>query len=157
MTALLLLILAQAPGNSLPKFEDFKVTEVFKGKPAAPVLKTRRQREFRTMIRDGAKSGPNFAGRYTIAGWGCGSSCNGFAICDVVTGAVYDTPFEYLAWNGPPDAKRDGADAEPTSYRLDSRLLIVRACPEEKNCGTYYYEWTGAALKLIRKIAAPSH
>jgi hypothetical protein len=43
---------------------------------------------------------------------------------------------------------------EPLAYKLDSRLLIVRGCPEEKNCGTYCYEWTGTRFKPIRKIGA---
>ena len=35
-----------------------------------------------------------------------------------------------------------------------SRLLIARGCPEEKNCASYFYEWTGAQFKLLRKIDA---
>ena len=37
----------------------------------------------------------------------------------------------------------------PLAYKLDSRLLIARGCPEEENCGSYFYEWTGTKFKLI--------
>ncbi len=110
------------------------------------------------MIRIGAKSNYKFAGHFKIAGWGCGSSCSGFAIVDSKTGQVHDTPFEYYEWNtlvlDPAYAIDYGPKMENISFRNDSRLLIVRGCPEEKNCGTYYYEWTGSELKLLRELPA---
>lgn len=146
------------PDGPLPKFEDFKVTEVFKGVPALPILSTPRQRLYRTMIRLGAKGRSTFAGHFKIAGWGCGSSCMGFAIVDSKTGQVFDTPFEYYEWNDlvlNSDYDTDyGPTMENISSRSDSRLLIIRGCPEEKNCGTYYYEWTGSELKLLRRSLA---
>jgi hypothetical protein len=142
----------------LPKFEDFKVAEVFQGVPAVPILTTPRQRLYRTMIRIGAKSRFTFAGHFKIAGWGCGSSCMGFAIVDSKTGQVFDTPFEYYEWNDLVLNRGYDKDYGPTmeniSLRSDSKLLIIRGCPEEKNCGTYYYEWTSSQLKLLRKLPA---
>jgi hypothetical protein len=44
----------------------------------------------------------------------------------------------------------------PLEYSVNSRLLIVRGCPEDQNCGSYFYEWTGSEFKLIRKISAVS-
>lgn len=147
-----------AQDRPLPKFDDFKVAEIFKGQPAVPILTTPRQRQYRTMIRRGAKDNFSFAGHFKIAGWGCGSSCSGFAIVDSKTGQVFDTPFEYYEWNAlildPAYARDYGPEMENISFRNDSRLLIIRGCPEEKNCGTYYYEWTGVELKLWRKIPA---
>jgi hypothetical protein len=147
------LAIGQAPqGGPLPKFEDFKVAEIFTGKPAAPIIATPRQRLYRTMIREGTRKGPSFAGHYTIAGWGCGSSCSGFAIVDAVSGQVFDTPFEYYAWGGLLLNKDYGPYLEDISFHKNSRLLIIRGCPDEKNCGTYYYEWTGSQLKLLTRI-----
>ena len=37
-------------------------------------------------------------------------------------------------------------------YRLDSRLLVGRGCPEKANCASYFWEWTGSQFKLVRKI-----
>ncbi len=42
----------------------------------------------------------------------------------------------------------------PLLFKTDSRLLIVRGCPEDENCGEYYYEWTGSRFKLLRKYQA---
>src|SRR5229473_7486731 len=66
-----------------PKFSDYRVKEIYRGKPAPPVL-NEDQRVFRTMIRPGAKSSVTFAGHYTVPRWGCGTDCNGFAIVDSI-------------------------------------------------------------------------
>jgi hypothetical protein len=143
----------------LPRFEDYPVTTLFKGVPAAPKLRRPGDRLFRTKIREGAAKGPNFAGHYTIAEWGCGMGCVSMAIVDAGDGRIYDAPFTALAW-GMPLMKYEGEYApnrdgfQPVEYKLNSRLLIVRGCPEEENCGSYFYEWTGSRFKLIRKVAA---
>jgi hypothetical protein len=135
---------AQVP--DAPRFEQFPATEKFSGKPAAPVLKTSGDRGFRTMIREGASKGPNFAGYLTIATWGCGSSCWQIAVIDARTGQInHDLPELFSFWSLKfPDGTDDDRDAfEPLSYRLDSRLLIMHGCPNEKDCSLRYYEWTG--------------
>jgi hypothetical protein len=40
-----------------------------------------------------AASGPNFAGHYTLARWGCGAGCVTVAVIDMTTGAVQFPPF----------------------------------------------------------------
>ena len=148
-------ILAQK--NALPAFEQFGVDEVFKGKPVSPQITTS-HRLFRTMIRRGAAKGPNYAGHYTIATWGCGTGCMSMAIIDAKDGRVLDGPFSDLGWGisfkyeGKYSSLSD--NFEPLSYRIDSRLLIVRGCPEDENCASYFYEWTDSRFKLIRKIPA---
>src|SRR5215467_10781095 len=81
-----------------PRAEDYKVpeSENFSGKPAAPVFQTAGQRKFRTMIAEAAAKGPNFAGHYRIAEWGCGGGCVQFAVVDSRSGAIYDGPFGVL-------------------------------------------------------------
>ncbi len=140
-------ILIAAEANP-PRFEDYPATEIFKGSPAAPKLRGPGDRLFRTKIREGAAKGPNFAGHFTIADWGCGAGCVSIAIVDAKDGRIYDAPFQALAWG------MAFMKAEPLAYKLDSRLLIARGCPEEENCGSYFYEWTGTQFKLIRKVAA---
>jgi len=99
--------------------------------------------------------GPNFAGRLSIAEWGCGTSCVSIALVDAESGTVYPGPFGILGY-GSVLAYADVPENEyePLSYKLNSRLLIVRGCPEDQNCASYYYEWTGSALRLLRKIPA---
>ena len=68
-------IAAIVVGNEgITRFEDYPVTAIFKGTPALPKLRLG-DRLFRTRIRKGAAKGPNFAGHYTIADWGCGTRC----------------------------------------------------------------------------------
>lgn len=82
------LFLNQAPEK--PKFEKYPVPIRFKGKPAhVDFTHNPSARRFRTVIREGASKGPNFADHYRVVTWGCGSSCQSFAIVNSVTGKVY--------------------------------------------------------------------
>lgn len=150
------LLLFQSPGAvapSLPKFSDFPVAAVYKGAPAPPALRTRLARLYRTTIREAAKGGPNFAGHYTIALWGCGSDCWGMALVDEINGNVFEGPAEVVS--APPVAEHpDAPESRGPVFQIDSRLLIIHGCPGETDCGSYYYEWTGARFKLLRKLPA---
>jgi hypothetical protein len=156
--------LARPDGNTTKRssFDDFPALSSFHGVPASPLLKTAGQRLFRTQIRDAAKQGPNFAGRYTIADWGCGTSCEQMVVVDAKTGAVYESPFGPLprAVLTYGKALRYDRDAngnyiyDDLSYRLNSRLLIARGCPNDQNCGAYFFEWSGSQFKLLRRIPA---
>jgi len=143
-----------------PSFDQSRAKDAFKGKPAAPQLRTAFARNFGTAIREGAERGPNFAGRFAIVRWGCGSECVQMAVVDENSGAVYRGPFATLAfslsliWHGNgPQADR----FEPVSFRLDSRLPVVRGCPEEdqRNCALFYYEWDGKKFRLLHKFTPP--
>ena len=143
-------------------FDDFPAQAPFHGVTTSPVLRTAGQRLFRTQIRDAAKQGPNFAGHYTIAEWGCGTSCASVAVIDAETGAVYEGPFGALphavlyygkALRYDRNAKGE-YEYDDLSYSLKSRLLIARGCPNDANCAAYFYEWTGTQFKLLRKIPA---
>jgi hypothetical protein len=139
------------------RFEDFPAMETFKGKPAQPKLVRPEDRKFGTVIREGASNGPNFAGTLTIASWGCGGGCISMALVNAKDGTIYKAPFKALAW-GTPDLKYEGKydpsqeKFEPLAYKLNSRLLIVRGCPEEENCASYFYEWKDGRLETIRRI-----
>lgn len=153
----LLFCLVASAQTKVPKFDQFPATETFSGKPAVSILKRARDRLYRTMIRVEAEEGPNFAGRYKVALWGCGSSCNGGALVDEKTGEIFDLPFTYMGWG--PGKFGDGAVGlaygfEQVSIRKDSRLFVYRGCPEDDatRCGAYYYEWTGIQFKLIKKF-----
>jgi hypothetical protein len=146
----------QTPGaNRFPAFAEYPASEIFKGKPSPPKLIRPADLLFRTKIREDAAIGPNFAGRLSIAEWGCGSSCVSIALVDEETGTVYPGPFGILGYGAAlvyADVREK--EYEPLSYNLNSRLLIVRGCPEDRNCASYFYEWTGSVLRLLRKIAA---
>lgn len=127
---------------TLPTFEQYRVNERFTGKPVPINLNTPEIRRYRTVLRNAAKQKPNFAGRYIVATWGCGTSCQMSAIIDAKKGIVY----------------MPGIQSEAgLKYRLNSRLLIVNP-PEE--IATYgankpdwlisrYYVWQNDNLKQV--------
>ena len=104
---------APTSNERLPRFEDYPTTEIFKGPPAPPKLRRPADRLFRTRIREGAARGPNFAGHFTVADWGCGMGCVSIAVVDAKDGTVYAAPFTALAW-GVPMMKNS---VEPLTYK----------------------------------------
>lgn len=150
----------QAASNRFPKFQDYPASSIFTGTPASPKLVRPADRLFRTQIRDGAAKRPNFAGHYSIVEWGCGSSCVSIAIVDAKDGEVYAAPFRDLGY-GSVLIYADVSEEhyEPLDHKLNSRLLVVRGCPEDRDCASYFYVWTGSTFKLIDKGTAvpPPH
>lgn len=132
------------------KFGDYAVKEVFQGKPALPNIVEKNHREFRTAIEDAAAKGPNFAGHYAVAEWDCGPDCASLAVVDEVTGKVFSAPFDDLI-----TPLTEGTADEPAHefkgavYQSKSRLFIADGCPEDKKCGTYYYEWKNEKFNLL--------
>lgn len=136
-----------ASAGKRPAFKDFPVEEIFHGKPVAPILVTKKQKLYRTMIREGARSKVEFAGHYTVPAWGCGSGCSEFAIVDSITGKVYDCP--YVG-----DYPYQMIDR--LQYHPNSRLFKINGCPNESDCGFYDYEMVeGKGLHLLRKQLLP--
>src|ERR1041385_7981990 len=124
LTRLLLAVAAVACASTAtaqkrPRFEAYPVRGKFHGTTAKVNLRSHpKARMFRTMLRLGAKDGPNFAGYYTVVTWGCGSDCMQVAVVDCRTGRVYFAPFTVSP----------GIDAD---FRIDSRLFIAN--PPERS------------------------
>lgn len=125
-----------------PRFGDFPVDHVYKGAPKPVDLHSHpRARTYRTRLRQGARMGPNFAGRYTVVSWGCGSNCESTMIVDAATGEVFD-----------------GVGAQRgAQFRLDSNLYIADpaegdpAYPDDPTSWlpVRYYVWSGQRFKPI--------
>jgi hypothetical protein len=149
-----------------PRFNDYPVKEIFKGKPAAPIIVTREQRLFRTRIREGVAAGrPNFAGHYTVVTWACGSPCEMMAIVDAATGKVYNPPIS-TGFSLPPlpetvPGNPDSSVPWPAlvEFRRDSNLMVEKANPDvtkgRKNYA-HYFLWDNNHWKLIRRIPIPT-
>lgn len=139
---------AQQPSDQAPDFSDYKAEQAFSGSPAVPQTNTQNAKRYHTVIREGAAKGPNFDGHYMVVEWGCGAGCAQFSIVDARTGKVYDPPFPGVSFES-----QDGKFVADSgiAYKPESSLLVINGCPGGKDCATWYYEWTGAALKLIKK------
>ncbi|MBC7989961.1 MAG: hypothetical protein H7Y19_10325 [Luteimonas sp.] len=119
-------------------FTNFPVTAIYKGAPAAvdfsslPELK-----QFRTVLKNGAAKGPNFAGNLTIVSWGCGTSCLAVAILSAESGKILS---RLNTCGG-------------VEYKLDSALLIANPPDPDTiypaGCKTEFYQWTDRQLKKI--------
>jgi hypothetical protein len=110
-------IASNARQEKVPTFEDYKVTDIFRGVPAKIDPQSHPwARRFKTVLSEGAGKGPNFAGHYRLIDWGCGTSCIAFAIVDVKTGRVFAVS----------EANR-GVPAAGVGFKfqIDSKLLIV--------------------------------
>jgi hypothetical protein len=142
-----------------PTFARYLVRERYSGPLAAPDVKRHpRSRLFRTMIREGAKRGPNFAGHYTLTFWGCGSGCVSVAIVDARSGKVfhprnlreidnYNVAYEELV----------ALHGDLINFRLDSKLLIVIGGINEDTAlrGISYFLWENERLRRIRFVHKP--
>jgi hypothetical protein len=163
---------AQA-ANQLPRFEDYRVTNVFTGTPAFPVLVTADQKRFRTQIQEGVtkgigvmrdgkeQAGANFAGHYIVVEWSCGSPCGMLAIVDAATGKVYAPPISDgfllppMPATDPDNPNRFIPWVAEVDFRLGSELMIISANPNlSKSRVNYahYFLWESNQWKLLRRI-----
>ena len=147
-----------APDHT-PRFEDFKVKTTFRGIPANPRFTDDPQPDsderHRGSVEISAQRGPNFAGRYTIAEWSCGTGCSSSVVVDARNGQLYrDMPYGTLDLSG---TKYTGL-----SFRVDSSLLIVEGCLDTDadqehtpECSRGYYHWVPPRFVLVRKVPLP--
>jgi hypothetical protein len=135
-----------AEAHGAPTLQRFPVAEIYRGRPAPVDFRSApRAREYRTALNDGAATGPNFAGRYTIVVWWCGSPCVQFAILDAPTGHI-------LLY------QPDSTYTRPPMFGLHSRLLVEDPTGFMTDSlghlgGTVtYYEWTGLQLHIVDSL-----
>ena len=135
---------AHAQGRA-PSFRDYPAGRVYRGR-VAPVVLDADSRAFRTRLREAAKGRPNFAGRYIVTAWGCGTGCLVGAAIDARTGRVHWFPHQaYADYDAPPDF-------EPVRFRLDSRLIVIYGAGAEdgeEDLGTHYYEFAGGRFRQV--------
>jgi hypothetical protein len=136
--------------NAPPDPKDYPVaaSDKYTGKPVDPIITTRRARTYRTVIREGAKEGPNFAGRYTIVTWGAGLATFSMAVVDAKTGIVYFPPFKSVYGSGFGLPFVD--DGSSPAWRIDSRLFsfIGRPDVDDKGIGLYVYSFDRGRFEL---------
>jgi hypothetical protein len=123
-------------------FSDYPAT-LYTGKPADPDFTTNRDaRQFMTRIKEACAEGINFAGKYTMVTWGCGSPCQGMALVDRETGRI-----------------RTGYGSSlGIGFRKNSRLIIVNNGAIDTltgliepcaYCDVHQQVWTGSHFKEL--------
>ncbi len=155
LVAVCLLTGAAFGQKRLPRSEDYPVpvSDRFRGKPAPVILNSRRARTYRTVLREGARRGPNFAGHYTIVTWGAGLATFSMAVVDARTGRVYFPPFKEVGASsyGLPLIDKGNNPA----WRIDSKLFAFVGMPdwdESRGEGMYLYTFDKGRFRLIRFI-----
>ena len=142
----LFVLVGNLSAAELPRFEDYRVSGTFTGKPAAPVLNTPHARKFRTVLRRAAASGPNCAGHFTLARWGCGAGCIAWALIEARSGIVWLAPF--TVWDAATAADQEVA-SRSLWCRLDSELITASGALDGGRAGNYYYRWHNGELSLV--------
>jgi hypothetical protein len=131
------------------QFDDYSVSEEFRGVPAPVLLRSARYgRTFRTRLREGARRGPNFAGTFTIVIWGCGAPCQMVAVVDARSGQL---------------SRQLLQTSNGVEYRANSRLILADPVrPDEPPnwkcaaCGTpAAYFWTGTEFEPLGRGPHP--
>lgn len=139
--------------DAVPRFEQYPARPIYSGPAASPVLRRGTEAwRYRTAIREAYQANRvNFAGHYVAIYWGCGTSCQQWAIVDARSGSVYMVPFP------------TGGLAD---FRADSRLFIAdpAQCNEEPCEGSaalmelyrgeyaVYYRWDGRRFESIYSV-----
>jgi hypothetical protein len=143
----IMVLLAKVAFSATINYEQYQEKTIFKGKPAKPNLATHKEaRTYRTVIRERAKEGPNFAGQYTIIRIGCGTGCVYIAVVDARTGRVYfPQNLHHVFWAG------WWHETYGLQFKLNSRLCVVygQANSEDAPYGISYFEWVGGEFKLV--------
>ena len=152
--------------DSYPRFEDYPA-QAYLGRQHAPILTTHLDRLYRTRIREAAHDGPNFAGHFAIAEWGCGTGCSGFVIVDLISGAVYDPPFQDLGFHYWPAMENHPSWSEESFeawsceignsdsngflfHKFNSDLLVVEGCFNDRQCGRTFFVMSYGKLKQVK-------
>lgn len=122
--------------EDLPRFEDFLVESFFEGSSVNVNFESHENaKKFKTAIANGARDGLNFAGKYVLISWGCGTMCQTIAIVDADNGNIYFAPF---------------SSSLGVEFKKDSSLLIVNPPNKIKEtfgndvpdwAHAYYYNW----------------
>jgi hypothetical protein len=135
--------------TGVPRFTDYPVHEKYVGK-TAPLVLSREARMFRTRLNDAARGKPNFAGRFIVTTWGCGTECMQGAIIDAKTGRVFMLPFSLCCW-APSTVDEN---FKPVEFRLNSNLIVLAGARNEKDgdYATRFYRWQNNRLVLLKTV-----
>ena len=116
---------ASAQDKALPKFGDYPVKTIYKGKHAKPKIYGDLKRYYESSYTSAIEGGVTFAGEYAIAKRACGSTCVMPDIVSVKTGKVVIIPFSISGWREYHD------NFDPVEVKSDSRLIVFLGARNE--------------------------
>lgn len=152
---------AAPPQKNAPPLEQ-RFAAIDKAKYAAPAWKGKiaadiadKKHSMRTRARNALKyarenaDGVNFAGRYIVFSFGCGTSCVGFEVIDAGSGKIHDG----LAITGYP--VEDGWVDLGLKYEKSSTLLYVQGSLDEgpdgaSGTGSFAFEFKDGKFHLLQ-------
>ena len=130
-----------------------------------PVLKTREERQFGTVLRNAVtkgygvveggtereRPGPNFGGHYVLVQWSCGLDCSEAAVIDIQDGTVLalplpsanEHPHDFRIETGPGDLRN-------LRFKTDSYLLGI---PNVVDGKVHYYVLNGHTWKDLQSAS----
>src|SRR5690349_17331640 len=143
-----------------PKFSDYPASA--RGSVARPKLDLASNpiaRTYRTRLRNAIAEGSNYAGHYTVALWGCGTSCVMFAVVNLESGRVV-TPKSFTTVSGDHLVADDclctaGGLSWGLRFARDSTLLVVVGELDEDEDQTGAFDFTRRADQLVPVFKTP--
>lgn len=133
-----------------PPFMEFPAGQVARGPSVPPDLSAPDAKAYRTRLRDAVRGTANFAGHYSLATWGCGTSCAMGAVVDRLNGHVAFLPSVCCTehWSD---------NFEPIVWRPNSRLIVMSGkINEEGPDVVHYFTLDGDAVREVRSVPFPS-
>jgi hypothetical protein len=82
---------------------------------------------FKTNIINTSNLGPNFAGKYSLAHWGCGTSCVGYSIVNAETGKIVQySPVNEEYTLGSFEVTSNLLTLEPANAGMDRKYFMIK-------------------------------
>jgi hypothetical protein len=140
--------------QNIPQYSNFNVKVENKTAKAVNLLSHIKANKYRTNLKNAfAKSKVNFAGKYILTQWGCGTACIEAALIDVKTGTVL---MPIILTGVTQGYNPDFENHEILEFKNNSNLLIIYGSAgydaNKTQEGISYYEWTGNDFKLLKFI-----
>jgi hypothetical protein len=147
-----------------PSFESYAVqTEAKVSNPKLDLSSNPVGKTYRTTLRQELRKGPNFAGHYRLAIWGCGSSCVMFAVINLKTGQVI-TAEGLTSVSGDQLEAEDflpnaGGESWGLRFKTGSKLLVLVGTLDEDESreGAFYFVLQNEKLLPIYSTVVKKH
>ena len=110
---------------------------------------------YRTRLKWPLGGDPNFAGRYIIKAWGCGTWCVNAVAMDPNSGRAHWLPGTVCSVDS--DLEAPLPEVEPIQFRRASRLLILVGMLNEQGVnGTHIFVFQGGHFRHLLTVPRPA-